>query len=89
METKIKPMPGYVFIQPIEDEKKESSIIVPDSADKDVKAEGVVIAAFEGSKLGNGMHVVFNKYSTSTIKVGGIDYLVLKESEIYAVIATK
>jgi chaperonin GroES len=77
------------------EEKTASGIIVPDSA-KEKPQEGKVIAAGTGRVLENGQRVdlevkegdkiIFSKYSGTEVKHEGNEYLILRESDVLAVI---
>ena len=78
-----------------EGEQRQGGIIVPDSA-KEKPQQAEVIAVGNGKLLDSGERasvevkagdrILFGKYSGSEIKMGGQDYLVLKEDEILGVL---
>ncbi len=82
-----------VMVKPVEDEKKEGSIILPDSAEKK-PFKGEVIAVGPGRLLENGKRVeinlkpgdkvVFSKYGGTEITYEGEEYLILNENDILA-----
>lgn len=92
----LKPLGDRIVIELVEVEEKTSSgIIVPDSA-KEKPQEGNVIAVGTGRVLDNGQRVdlevkegdriVFAKYSGTEVKYEGTEYLILRESDILAVV---
>ena len=92
----LKPLGDRIVIELIEAEEKTSSgIIVPDSA-KEKPQEGKVVAAGTGRVLENGQRVdlevkegdriIFSKYAGTEVKYEGNEYLILRESDILAVI---
>lgn len=92
----LKPLGDRIVIKLVEVEEKTSSgIVLPDSA-KEKPQEGKVIAASTGRTLENGQrvelevkegdHIIFSKYSGTEIKYEGNDYLILRESDVLAVI---
>jgi chaperonin GroES len=92
----LKPLGDRIVIELIEAEEKTlSGIIVPDSA-KEKPQEGKVIAAGTGRVLENGQRVdlevkegdriIFSKYSGTEVKYEGNEYLILRESDILAII---
>ena len=93
---KIKPLHDRVLIQRIEEATTTAGgIIIPDTA-KEKPSEGLVKAVGNGFRseegkiipmsVKEGDKVLFSKWSGTEIKVEGETYLILKESEILAVI---
>lgn len=92
----IRPLHDRVLVKRIEEqETKIGGIIVPDTA-KEKPQRGEVMGVGNGKMLENGERVpidvqvgdriLFGKYSGSDIKIGGAEYLVLREDEILAVL---
>ncbi|GKV66150.1 MULTISPECIES: co-chaperone GroES [Sporosarcina] len=92
----LKPLGDRIVIELIEAEEKTSSgIVLPDSA-KEKPQEGKVIAVGTGRVLENGQRVelevtegdriIFSKYSGTEVKYEGTEYLILRESDILAII---
>ena len=90
-ELTIKPLADRVVIEPSAAETKTASgIIIPDSA-KEKPHEGVVVAVGNGKKdepmtVKVGDKVLYGKYSGTELKLNGNDYLIMKESDILAII---
>jgi chaperonin GroES len=90
-EVKIKPLADRVLIKPEEAEDKTASgIIIPDSA-KEKPQRGTVIAAGPGTKdekmeVKVGDSVLYGKYSGTELNFDGKDYLIMKQSDILAII---
>ena len=90
-QLKIKPLADRVIIKPKEAEAKTASgIIIPDSA-KEKPQKGTVVAAGPGTKdekmeVKVGDVVLYGKYSGSEITVDGDDYLIMKQSDILAIV---
>ncbi len=88
---KVVPLHDRVIVVPVPaEEKTAGGIIIPDTA-KEKPQRGRVVAAGPGKKdepttVREGDQVLFNKYSGTEITVGGEDYLVMRESDILAVI---
>lgn len=93
---KIRPLYDNVVIKRKEEETVSAGgIVLPGSA-KEQPNQGVVVAVGEGKLLDNGTvrplqvkagdKVVFGQYSGSTIKVGGDELMIMRESEIFGVI---
>lgn len=92
----LKPLGDRIVIELIEAEEKTSSgIVLPDSA-KEKPQEGKVVAAGAGRVLENGQRIdlevkegdriIFSKYSGTEVKYEGNEYLILRESDVLAVI---
>lgn len=72
------------------EEKTATGIIIPDTA-KEKPMEGTVIAVGPGKKdepmtVKAGDKVLYGKYSGTEINVGDEKYLIMRESDIYAII---
>lgn len=79
------------MIQPLEAETKTASgIIIPDTA-KEKPQKGNVMAVGPGTKdekvtVKVGDTVLYGKYSGTELKLDGTDYLIMRESDILAII---
>lgn len=93
----VKPLHDHVIVKPIEkNEATVAGIILPDTVDKEKPEKGEVIAVGPGRLLESGGRapmgvqvgnkVLFKKYSPDEITVDGHEYLVLRESDIIAII---
>lgn len=87
----IKPLADRVIVEvsPAE-EKTASGIIIPDTA-KEKPQRGKVVAVGSGKKdepmtVQVGDTVLYGKYSGTEISVDGRDFLIMRESDIFAVI---
>ena len=92
MEVKnVKPLFDRIVVKPIiEENKTASGIFIPDSA-KEKPQEGVIISVGPGKKdeqmvLKAGDRVLFSKYGGTELKYDGEVYLIMRESDVYAVI---
>lgn len=94
--AKIRPVGDRVVVKPAaKEEVTKSGIVIPDTA-KEKPQEGTVIAIGSGRLLDNGDRspidvregdrVLYAKYGGTEFKLEGEEYLVLKESDILAVI---
>ena len=87
----IKPLADRVLIQPAEAEQKTASgIIIPDTA-KEKPQRGTVVAVGKGLKdqemtVKVGDVVLYGKYSGTEVDIDGTKYMIMKESDIYAII---
>jgi chaperonin GroES len=92
VKDKIQPLADRVLVAPSKaQEKTASGIIIPDTA-KEKPQEGSVIAVGPGKKdepmvVKVGDKVLYGEYSGREISVGGEKYLMMRESDIYAVLS--
>ena len=88
----IKPLAGYVLVEPIKEESKMGGVYIPEDAN-DKPCKGIVVA------LGNGVYVegkvvecpvkkgetaIFKKWVNQEVKFEGKDYLLVKFDELLA-----
>ncbi|MFK7832307.1 MAG: co-chaperone GroES [Winogradskyella sp.] len=91
MALNIKPLADRVLVEPMEAETKTASgIIIPDNA-KEKPQRGTVVAAGKGTKddpitVKVGDTVLYGKYGGTELKLEGKDYLMMRESDILAII---
>ena len=94
---KIRPLHDRVVVKRVENETKTASgIVIPDNA-AEKPDQGEVIAVGAGKKADDGKliamdvkvgdKVLFGKYSGSTVKLDGVEYLVMREEDIMGVVA--
>lgn len=93
----MKPLHDRVVIKRMEEEKVSAGgIVIPDSAtEKPIRGEVVAVGA--GKPLDNGQvreltvkvgdKVLFGKYSGTEVKIDGTEYLVVREDDLFAVLA--
>ena len=83
-----KPLADRVLVEPATaEEKTASGIIIPDTA-KEKPQKGKIIAVGNGTKENKitvkvGDQVLYGKYSGTELNINGIDYLIMKESDIF------
>ena len=93
--VKIKPIAGTqnrLVVEPAAAEAKTAGgIIIPDTA-KEKPQKGKVISVSDIDEKGNkptvkvGDHILYGKYSGTEIQVEGKDYLIMRESDVFAVV---
>ena len=89
--VKIKPIADRVVVEAAAaEEKTAGGIIIPDTA-KEKPQRGKIIAVGIGKKdepltVKVGDEVLYGKYAGTEISVGGKDYLIMRESDIFAII---
>lgn len=92
----VKPLADRVIVKPFEDqEMKKGGIIIPDTA-KEKPMEGEIIevgpgrTTEDGKKIDlevkKGDRVLYGKYSGTEVSIEGQEYLIMRESDIYAII---
>jgi chaperonin GroES len=92
----IKPLQDRVLVKPAKDkEVKKGGIIIPDTA-KEKPVEGTVAAVGPGKIMESGKRValevkkgdkvLYGKYSGTEVKVDDQEYLILRESDILAIV---
>jgi chaperonin GroES len=93
---KFRPLHDRVVVTRIDAEGKTAGgIIIPDTA-KEKPTEGEVIAVGPGGRdesgklvpidLKQGDRVLFGKWSGTEVKIDGVEYLIMKESDVMGVI---
>ena len=91
MAIKIKPLADRVVIQPVEAETQTASgLYIPDSA-QEKQQKGKVVAVGSGKKdhemtVKVGDLVIYGKYAGSELKLDGVDYMIMKEDDILAIL---
>ena len=91
MSVNVKPLADRVLVEPsAAEEKTAGGIIIPDTA-KEKPQRGRVIAVGHGKKdepmtVKAGDEILYGKYSGTEINIEGTDYLIMRESDIFAVI---
>jgi chaperonin GroES len=93
---KIKPLADRVVVKAIEEmEMKKGSIIIPDTA-KERPMQGEVIEVGPGKneegktiamEVKKGDKVLYGKYSGTEVTIDGTEYLIMRESDILAIIS--
>jgi chaperonin GroES len=87
----IKPLADRVIVEPAQaEEKTASGLIIPDSA-KEKPQRGTVLAVGDGKKdepltVKAGDTVLYGKYAGTEITIDGKDLLIMRESDIFAIV---
>ncbi|KYG82360.1 MULTISPECIES: co-chaperone GroES [Roseivirga] len=90
-KVNITPLADRVLVEAAAaEEKTASGLIIPDTA-KEKPQKGIVIAAGAGKKdepltVKVGDTVLYGKYAGTEISVEGKDYLIMRESDIFAIV---
>ena len=97
MSASVRPLHDRVLLRRIEEQEvKKGGIIIPDTA-KEKPQEGEVVAVGEGRRLESGERqpmdvkvgdlVLFGKYSGTDVMIDDEEYLILREEDVFAIIA--
>ena len=97
MTTSVRPLGDRVLIKPkAREETTKSGIVLPDTA-KEKPQEGSVVAVGTGRLLESGQRVpmevqvgdsiLYSKYAGTEVKLDGEDHLILRESDVLAILA--
>lgn len=95
-KSKIQPLADRILVEPLEaEEKSAGGIVIPDTA-KEKQQKGRVIAVGKGRVNEEGKvmplevkindQVLFGRYTGTEVKIGGSDYLIIKEDDILGII---
>ena len=95
-KSKFRPLHDRVVVKRIDaEEKTKGGIIIPDTA-KEKPMEGEIVAVGPGARDENGKlvaldvkagdRILFGKWSGTEIKLDGVEYLIMKESDILGII---
>ncbi len=96
MALKLKPLADRVVVRPLEaEEKTAGGLYIPDTA-KEKPMQGEIMAVGPG-KVGDdgkniamevkvGDKVLYGKYSGTEVRIDSEDYLIMRESDIFAII---
>lgn len=96
MGLNLRPLADRVVVEPLErEERTESGLYIPETA-KEKPQQGKVLAAGEGRRddkgvrvmmdVQEGQTVLFAKYAGTEVKIDGKKLLILKESDILAIV---
>ena len=95
MAMNIKPLADRVIVAPMEKETMKGGIIIPETA-KEKPQQGKIVAVGPGSISDNGERVapevkegdvvLYGKYAGTEVNVDGDDYLILRESDVLAIL---
>jgi len=95
-KAKIKPLADRIVVEPLEEtEEMRGGLYIPDTA-KEKPQQGTVVAVGPGRRtdqgellkveISTGDRVLYGKYSGTEVTVDGKDYLIVKESDVLAVL---
>jgi chaperonin GroES len=96
MAMKLKPLADRVVVRPLEaEEKTAGGLFIPDTA-KEKPMQGEIVAVGPGKAGDDGKiiamevkvddKVLYGKYSGTEVRIDGVDYLIMRESDIFAIL---
>ena len=91
MSINVKPLADRVLVEPAPaEEKTAGGIIIPDTA-KEKPQRGKIVAVGNGKPdepltVKEGDTVLYGKYAGTEINIAGTDYLIMRESDIFAIV---
>lgn len=87
----LKPLGDRVLVRPVkEEEVTKSGIVLPDTVDKESKAEGEIIAIGDGDKVKTlslkvGDKVIYGKYGGDDVEINGEECKILSHDDVLGV----
>lgn len=96
----VSPLADRVVVRPADSKEEKqlaSGIIIPETVDKERPSKGVVVAVGPGKyddgdlipmSVNVGDTVLFSKYGFDEVKIDGVDYYILSESSVLAVLTS-
>ncbi len=97
MNTKLRPLQDNIIVEAVDEmETHSSGLIIPDTVSKEKPQKGKILAVGPGRfdddgkrmpmDLNEGDIVLFTKYGPTEVKIDGRELLVLRESDVLAVV---
>lgn len=94
----IKPLGDHIVVKIIKEEEVTSfGIVLPESAEKEKKAQGEVVAIGPGKLLDSGArapmevqvgdHIVFKKWGGDEVEIDKQEYKIVSQSDVLAILA--
>lgn len=94
---KLRPLGDHVIVKPLpKEETTKFGIILPDTVSNERPEQGEVVAVGPGKFTEDGKReemsvkvgdkVMFKKYAADEVKADGVEYLVIKDSDVFAVL---
>ena len=88
----IKPLGDRILVKPLKTEEvTKSGIVLPDTAEKEKKEQGQVVAMGDGDKIKKlhlkiGDKVLFGKYAGDDAEIDKVEYKFLKDEDILGIV---
>ncbi len=94
--TNVKPVGGYILVKPEAEEEKTASGLIIQTSGKEKPQRGKIISLGTGKLDTAGKSIpwnvkvddtiLFKKYSPEEIEIDGVEYLIMQETDILAVV---
>lgn len=93
----IKPLSDHILVKPVQaEEVTASGIVLPDTVDKEKKAEGEVIAVGPGKLLDNGSRssmevsvgdmILYKKWGGDEVEINGEEHKIISADDVLAIV---
>ncbi len=93
----IKPLGDHILVKPVKaEEVTASGIFIPETADKEKKAEGTVVAIGPGKMLENGSRaamevavgdiILYKKWGGDDVEIEGVEHKIISAEDVLAVV---
>ncbi|HSX43751.1 MAG TPA: co-chaperone GroES [Candidatus Saccharimonadales bacterium] len=90
MAVPIQPLADYVVaVGEAAETKTASGLYLPDNAQEKPKTAKVVAVGKDVKQIKSGDRIIYKSYSTTDVKVGSEDYILVKEEDILATVKQK
>lgn len=87
MSVKIQPLADYVVAQAEEAASKTASgLFLPDNAQEKPKIAKVLAVGKDIKQVKVGDRIIYKSYSTTDVKVGSDEYILVKEEDVLATV---
>jgi chaperonin GroES len=87
MSTNIQPLADYVVAKAEEAETKTASgLYLPDKAQEKPKVAKVLAVGKDAKQVKVGDRIIYKSYSTTDVKIGADEYILVKEEDILATV---
>ncbi len=84
----IKPLGDYIVAQAEEAQTRTASgLYLPGGAQEKPKTAKIVAVGKDAKQLKAGDRIIYKSYSTTEVKVGSEDYILVKEEDVLAIVA--
>ena len=86
----IRPLQDRILVKRLESEEKTASgIIIPDNAKEKPKTAKVVAVGPEAKQVKVGDRIIYKSYSTTDVKIGSEEFILVKEEDVLATVNGK
>lgn len=87
MSAPLQPLGDYIVaVQEEAETKTASGLYLPDKAQEKPKTAKVVAAGPNAKQVKSGDRIVYKSYSTTEVKVGDTEYILVKEEDVLATV---